>query len=119
MSVKDVFEEHKWLLWLVAALAIFASGALCAVWIGARNAGDIRAPVDEIAATEDVSGKISETIAEAQKQKDRLPEVIRSAKEKAAQSVGADGDADIARRWNGLLRRYRSSRTQTDGVQFD
>lgn len=118
MSVKDLFEEHKW-LWLVAALAIFAAGALCAAWISARNAGDIRSPAEEIAATEEASRKITETIAEAQKQKDRLPEVIRSAKEKAAQSVGADGDADIARRWNGLLRRYRSSRTQTDGVQFD
>lgn len=119
MSVKDLFEEHKWLLWLVVALAIFAAGALCAVWLNARNAGDIRAPVDEIAVTEEASRKISETIAEAQKQKDRLPEVIRSAKEKAGHSVSTDGDADIARRWNGLLRRYRSSRTQTDGVQSD
>ena len=118
MSIKDVFEEHKW-LWIVVALGIFAAGVLCAVWLNARNAGDIRAPVDEITITKEASRKIGETIAEAQKQKDRLPEVIRSAKEKAAQSVGADGDADIARRWNGLLRRYRSSRTQTDGVQSD
>ena len=119
MSVKDLFEEHKWLLWLVAALAIFAAGALCAVWIGARDAEVAVVPAMEAMKTEEASRKISETIAEAQKQKDRLPEVIRSAKEKAAQSVGADGDADIARRWNGLLRRYRSSRTQTDGVQSD
>lgn len=119
MSVKDLFEEHKRLLWLVAALAIFAAGVLCAVWIGARNAEDIRAPAEEIAVTEDASGKISETIVEAQKQRDRLPEVVKDAKEKAAQSVGADTDDDIARRWNGLLGRYRSSRTQTDGVQSD
>ena len=115
MSVKELFAEHKW-LWLVVALAVFAAGVLCAVWIGARNAGDIRAPADEIAVTEDVSGKISETIAEAQKQKDRLPEVIRSAKEKAAQSVGADGDADIVRRWNGLLRRYREHKSAAGGL---
>lgn len=119
MSVKDVFAERKWLLWLVAALAIFAAGALCAVWLNAQNAVDVQVPVDNIAATEEASRKISESITEVQQRKDRLPEVIRSAKEKAAQSVGADGDADIARRWNGLLRRYRSSRTQTDGVQSD
>ncbi|OUO94749.1 hypothetical protein B5F39_02450 [Cloacibacillus sp. An23] len=118
MSVKDLFKEHEW-LWIVAALAIFVAGALCAVWTNARNAGDIRAPVEEIAATEDASRKISETITEAQKQRDRLPEVVKDAKEKAAQSVSADTDDDIARRWNGLLRRYRSSRTQTDGVQSD
>lgn len=115
MSVKDVFEEHKW-LWLVAALAIFAAGALCAVWLNAQNAVDIRAPVEEIAITEETSKKINETITEAQKQKDRLPEVIRSAKEKAAQSVGADGDADIARRWNGLLRRYREHKSAAGGL---
>lgn len=118
MSVKDLFAEHKW-LWLVVALAVFAAGALCAVWLNARNAVDAHVPAEEIAVTEDASRKITDTIAEAQKQKDRLPEVVKDAKEKAAQSVGADGDADIARRWNGLLRRYRSSRTQTDGVQSD
>ena len=118
MNIKDFFAEHKW-LWLVVALAIFAAGALCAVWIGARDAEVAVVPAMEAMKTEEASMKISETIVEAQKQRDRLPEVIRSAKEEAAQSVGADGDADIARRWNGLLRRYRSSRTQTDGVQFD
>ena len=106
-NVKEIFAEHKWLR-LVAALLIFASGALCAVWIGARDAEVAVVPAMEAMKTEEASRKISETIVEAQKQRDRLPE-----------SVGADGDADIARRWNGLLRRYRSSRTQTDGVQFD
>ena len=119
MSVKDLFEEHKWLLWLVAALAIFAAGALCVVWLNARNAGDIRAPVDEITITKEASRKIGETIVEAQKQRDRLPEVVKNAKEKAIRDVSADTDDAVARRWNGLLRRYRSSRTQTDGVQSD
>lgn len=115
MSIKDVFEEHKW-LWIVVALGIFVAGALCAVWLNARDAGDVRAPVDEIAATEDVSRKITGTIVEAQKRKDRLPEVIRDAKEKAAQSVCADGDADIARRWNGLLGRYREHKSAAGGI---
>ena len=118
MSVKDVFAEHKW-LWGAVALLIFAAGALCAVWINARDAEVAVVPVMEAMKTEEASRKISETIVEAQKQRDRLPEVVKNAKEKAAQSVGADGDADIARRWNGLLRRYRSSRTQTDGVQSE
>ena len=115
MSVKDLFADHKW-LWLVAALAIFAAGALCAVWIGARNAVDVHAPAGEIAATEDASRKITDTIAEAQKQKDRLPEVIRDAKEKAAHSVSTDVDADIARRWNGLLGRYREHKSAAGGI---
>lgn len=116
MSIKDVFEEHKWLLWLVAALAIFAAGALCAVWLNARNAVDVQVPIEEIAATEEASRKITETIAEAQTQKDRLPEVVKNAKEKAAQSVGADTDDDIARRWNGLLGRYREHKSAAGGL---
>lgn len=115
MSVKELFAEHKW-LWLVAALVIFASGALCAVWLCARDAGDVRAPVGEVAVTEDASRKISETIAEAQKQKERLPEVVKDAKEKAAQCVGADSDGGVARRWNGVLGRYREHRTQAEGL---
>lgn len=115
MSVKELFAEHKW-LWLVVALAVFAAGALCAVWLNARNAGDIHAPAGEIAATEDASRKITDTIAEAQKQKDRLPEVVKNAKEKAAHSVGADGDADIARHWNGLLGRYREHKSAAGGI---
>ncbi|OUO92696.1 hypothetical protein B5F39_11160 [Cloacibacillus sp. An23] len=118
MSVKEIFAEHKW-LWIVAALAVFAAGALCAVWLNARNAADIRAPAGEIAATEEASKKITETIAEAQKQKDRLPEVIRNAKEKAVRDVGADSDSDIARRWNGLLGRYREHKTPAGGLRTD
>ena len=116
MSVKDVFAEHKWLLWLVVALAIFAAGALCAVWIGARDAEVAVVPAMEAMKTEEASRKISETIAEAQKQKDRLPEVIRNAKENAVRNVGADTDDAIARRWNGLLGRYREHKSAADGL---
>ena len=115
MSVKELFVEHKW-LWLVVALAIFAAGALCAVWINARDAEVAVVPVMEAIKTEEASRKINETIAEAQKQKDRLPEVIRSAKEKAAQNVGADTDDAIARRWNGLLGRYREHKSAAGGI---
>ena len=118
MSIKDVFEEHKW-LWLVVALAIFAAGALCAVWLNARNAVDVQVPIEEIAATKDASRKITDTIAEAQKQKDRLPEVVKDAKEKAARDVGADSDDAIARRWNGLLGRYREHKSAADGIRAD
>ena len=116
MSVKDLFEEHKWLLWLVAALAIFASGALCAVWLNARNAGDIRAPVDEITITKEASRKIGETIVEAQKQRDRLPEVVKSAKNNVMHNIADADDACIADCWNGLLGRYRESRTSAGGL---
>ena len=117
MCLVEIFNEHKW-LWFLAGVSIFAAGCLTAVWLNKRNAA-VDVPIMEAMKTEEASTKISETITETQKQKDRLPEVIRDAKEKVLQSVGADTDDAIARRWNGLLRRYRSSRTQTDGVQSD
>lgn len=117
VNLKEIFNEYEW-LWAAAALLVFAAGAMTASWLSQEYA-EVDVPVMEAVKTEEASRKISETIAEAQKERDRLPEVVRNAKKEAVQSVGSDGDADIARRWNGLLRRYRSSRTQTDGVQFD
>ena len=115
MSVKDVFEEHKW-LWLAAALLIFTAGALSAIWLNARNAEHTVVPVMEATKTEEASRKIGESITEVQQRKNKLPEVVKNAKEKAAQSVGADGDADIARRWNGLLGRYREHKSAPGGL---
>lgn len=116
MSVKDVFSEHKW-LWLVVGVLIFAAGCVTvtAVWLNQRDS-NVDVPVMEATITDEASRTISETIAEAQKERERLPEVVKNAKEKAVQSVGADGDADIARRWNGLLGRYREHRTPADGL---
>lgn len=114
MSVKEVFSEHKW-LWLVVGVLIFAAGCVMAVWLNQRDS-DVDVPVMEAAITDEASRKISETIAEAQKERERLPEVVKNAKEQAAQSVDADGDADIARRWNGLLGRYREHRTAAGGL---
>ena len=105
-NVKEIFAEHKW-QWLAAALLIFAAGALAAIWLNARNAEVAVVPVMEATVTDDASRKIGESITEAQQRKNRLPEVVKNAKEKAVQGVGSDGDADIARRWNGLLGRYR------------
>lgn len=115
MSLKEIFNEHKW-LWFVAGVLIFAAGCLTAVWLNAKNVEVAAVPVMEATKTEEASRKISETIAKAQKERDRLPEVVKNAKEKAAQSVGADGDADIARRWNGQLGRYREHRTPAGGI---
>ena len=115
VSLKEIFNEHKW-LWLAAALLIFTAGALSAIWLNARNAEHTVVPVMEATKTEEASRKIGESITEAQQRKNKLPEVVKNAKEKAAQSVGADGDADIARRWNGLLERYREHRTPAGGL---
>ncbi len=115
MSIKDVFEEHKW-LWLVVALLVFAAGALTAVWLNERNAGEVGVTVMEAVKTEEASRKISETIVEAQKERDRLPEVVKSAKDDVVRDVADDADDSIADRWNGILGRYRESRTQTEGL---
>ena len=114
MSVKDVFSEHKW-SWLVVGVLVFAAGCVTAVWLNQRDS-DIDVPVMEATITDEASKKISETIADAQKERERLPEVVKNAKKQAAQSVDADGDADIARRWNGLLGRYREHRTPAGGI---
>ena len=114
VSLKEIFSEHKW-LWLVAGVMIFAAGCLTAVWLNQRDAG-VDVPVMEATITDEASRKISETIAEAQKERDNLPEVVKNAKEQAIQNVGSDGDADIARRWNCLLGRYREHRTPAGGI---
>lgn len=113
-DIKEILAEHKW-LWLAAVLLIFAAGCLTAVWLNARDA-DVDVPVMEATKTEEASRKINETIIEAQQRKNRLPEVIRNAMEQAAQSVNADGDADIACRWNGLLGRYREHKSAAGGL---
>lgn len=115
VNLKERFNERKWLP-LVVGLMLFAAGAMAAIWLKASNAERIDAPVMEAVKTEKASRKVSETIAEARKERDRLPEVVRNAKEQAAESVGSDGDADIARRWNGLLGRYRGHRTPPGGL---
>ena len=114
MSVKEVFSEHKW-LWLVVGILVFVAGGVTAVWLNQRDS-DVDVPVMEATKTEEASRKIGESITEAQKERDNLPEVVKNAKEQAIQSVDADGDADIARRWNGLLGRYREHRTPADGI---
>lgn len=115
MSVKEIFAEHKW-LWLVAALLVFAAGALAAIWLNARNAEHVDAPVMEASRTDDASRTIGETITEAQQRKNRLPEVVKNAKNNVMRDVADADDACIADRWNGLLGRYRESRTPAGGI---
>ena len=115
MSVKEIFAEHKWLR-LVAALLIFASGALAAIWLNARNAEVAVVPVMEATVTDEASRKIGESITEVQQRKNRLPEVVKSAKDNVMRDVADADDACIADRWNGLLGRYREHRTPAGGL---
>ena len=114
-NVKEIFAEHKW-LWLVAALLVFAVGALAAIWLNARNAEYIDAPVMEATITDEASRKIGESITEAQQRKNKLPEVVKSAKDNVMRDVAGVDDACIADRWNGILGRYRESRTPAGGL---
>lgn len=115
VNLKEIFDEHKW-LWAAAALLIFAAGAVTAVWLNARKAAEVDVPVMEAVQTEEASRKISESIAEAQQRKDKLPEVVKSAKDDVVRDVADDTDDLIADRWNGILGQYRESRTQTEGL---
>ena len=114
-DIKEIFTEHKW-LWLAAALLIFAAGALAAIWLNAKDAEHIDAPVMEATKTEEASRKIGESITEAQQRKNKLPEVVKSAKDNVMRDVAGVDDACIADRWNGILGRYRESRTPAGGL---
>lgn len=110
VSLKEIFNEHKW-LWLAVGALIFAAGCVTAVWLNARNAEHIDLPVVEAAITDDASRKIGESITEAQQRKNRLPEVVKSAKNNVMHNIADADDACIADRWNGILGRYRESLT--------
>ena len=114
MSLKEIFNEHKW-LWLVVDVLVFAAGCVTAVWLNQRDA-DVDVPVMDATITDEASRKISESITEAQQRKDRLPEVVKSAKDNVMRDVADADDACIADRWNGLLGRYRESRTPAGGI---
>ena len=115
VSLKEIFNEHKW-LWGAAALLVFAAGALSAIWLNARDAEHINVPVMEAAITEEASRKISESITEAQQRKNKLPEVVKNAKDNVMRDVADADDTCIADCWNGLLGRYRESRTPAGGL---
>ena len=115
VSLKEIFNEHKW-LWGAAALLVFAAGALAAIWLNARNAEHVDAPVMEASITDEASRKIGETITEAQQRKNKLPEVVKNAKDNVMRDVADADDACIADRWNGILGRYREHRTPAGGL---
>ena len=114
-DIKEIFAEHRW-LWLVAGVLIFAAGCMTAVWLNARNAEVAVVPAMEATVTDDASRKIGESITEAQQRKNRLPEVVKNAKDNAMRDVADADDACIADRWNGLLGRYREHRTAAGGL---
>ena len=114
VSLKEIFNEHKW-LWLAAALLIFTAGALSAIWLNARNAEHIDVPVMDASRTDDASRKIGETITEAQQRKYRLPEVGTSAPNDDTLAVAAAATARLADRCHGILGRYRQRNTSAVG----
>ena len=114
-DIKEIFAEHKW-LWLAVGVLIFAAGALAAIWLNAKNAEPIDAPVMEATVTDEASRKIGESITEAQQRKNKLPEVVKNAKDNVMRDVADADDACIADRWNGILGRYRESRTPAGGL---
>lgn len=114
VNLKEIFNEHEW-LWVAAALLIFAASAVTASWLSQEYA-EVDVPAMEAVRTEEASRKISETIAEAQKERDKLPEVVKSAKDRVVHDVADDADDSIADRWNGILGRYREHRTSSDGL---
>lgn len=111
----------KWLALGLAALLVLAAGC----WLGSRfissRHGDTKAvlPVQEIAAVDDTARKLECTVKEAKDMRNKLPEVIKNAKENVVRDVDRLDDTGVADRWNGLLGRYRENRAAAAGVRSD
>lgn len=111
----------KWLALGLAALLVFAAGCwLGTCFISSRHGGAKAVqPVREIAAVDDAARKLECTVKEAKDMRNKLPEVVKNAKENVVRDVGGLDDAGAADRWNGLLGRYREDRAAVEGIRPD
>ena len=116
-------KKSRWRWWalFVAAILLVAAGCYVGRWLEARiygaNAPEL--PKREIAVTDNVTESLKNVIGKAQNERNKLPEVIKSAKDDIRRDVaGLDNDG-VAGRWNGLLGRYREDRAATEGVLAD
>lgn len=112
--------------WLVIALIVSTCLLIaCGVWMFYRSAAD-RQPAEpmkptlEIAAVDNAVEKLKGAIKQSHDLRNKLPEVLKNAKQDAAAGVRQlNNDDDIADSWNGMLGRYREDRTAAEGIQSD
>ena len=105
----------------VAAVLLAAAGCYAGQWLSVRRfKADVpELPKQEMIAADNVAESLKNVIGKAQNERNKLPEVIRGAKDDIRRDVaGLDNDG-VAGRWNGLLGRYREDRAATEGVLAD
>ena len=122
MDLKTITESRwRWWILLIAAILLVATLCCAGQWLETRRVKtDVPAlPQQEIAAMDNVTEKLKNVIENAQSERNKLPEVIKSAKDSAVNNIVNLDDAAVADRWNGLLGRYRESRAAAEGVLAD
>ena len=122
MNLKTMFDScWRWWALFVAALLLVAVGCYAGRLFEARRfrADAPVLPQQEIVAVDNVTEKLKNVIEKAQIEKNKLPEVIKRAKDDIRCDVaGLDNDG-AADRWNGLLGRYREGRAAAEGILPD
>ena len=119
MEEKSILSSNWcwWILLLAAILLlVIRYYALCFFEVSTKSA---ELPKLEIAATENATEKLSKKIKEAQRQSEKLPEVLKNAKTNKVTAIAGVSNNDIADRWNAHLGNYRESRTASQGLLAD
>ena len=119
MEEKSILSSNwRWWILLLAAILLLVIGyyAVCFFEAGTKSA---ELPKLEIAATENATEKLSKKIKEAQRQSEKLPEVLKNAKTNKVTAIAGVSNNDIADRWNAHLGNYRENRTASQGLLAD
>lgn len=111
--------KHDWIfLALLAAtcMLMFLAMRRC---MNAMSIKDNVTPAQEIAAVDNAAEKLKSEIKQAHDLKNKLPEVVKNAKNETRRDIGRLDNSSVADRWNGLLGRYREDRAATEGLLSD
>lgn len=114
MEEKSILSSNwRWWILLLAAILLLVIGYYAVCFFEAEL------PKLEIAATENATEKLTKKIKEAQRQNEKLPEVLKNAKTNKVTAIAGVSNNDIADRWNAHLGNYRESRTASQGLLAD
>ncbi|MDO4561250.1 MAG: hypothetical protein Q4C86_09890 [bacterium] len=122
MNLKTISESRwRWWVLFVAAILLVAAGCYVGRWLEARiyGANTPELPKREIAVTDNVTESLKNVIERSQSERNKLPEVIKSAKDDIRRDVAVLDNDGVAGRWNCLLGRYREDRAAAEGVRSD
>ncbi|MEA5034051.1 hypothetical protein [Cloacibacillus evryensis] len=102
----------------IAAILLVAVGCYAGQWLAARRlkADVSELPKQEMIATDNATKNLKNVIEKAQNERNKLPEVVRGAKDDIRRDVAGLDNNGVAGRWNGLLGRYREDRAAAEGI---